>query len=147
MQVYRIGKEKYIQDLSGTGAKLYGGRWNRVGRPVLYTSASRALAMLEVLVHADRQFLPGDLVLATLQIEAEVHVSDASLIPAGWAEPLNRAIAQQYAEELFTQIQHTVFGFPSVVMPEETNYIILPERLEHEIQLIDQRPLQWDLRF
>lgn len=147
MQVYRIGKEKYIQDLSGTGAKLYGGRWNRVGRAVLYTSASRALAMLEVLVHADRQFLPSDLVLATLQIEAEVHMSHASQLPMGWAEPLNRSVAQQYAEALFAQHEHPVFGYPSVVIPEETNYIILPERLDREIQLIDQRPLQWDLRF
>lgn len=147
MQVYRISKAKYIRDLTGTGAKRFGGRWNRQGRAVLYTSASRALAMLEVLVHADRQFLPSDLVLATLQVEAEVHKAVTRQLPVGWADPLNRSIAQQYAEQQFTHMQLPVFGFPSVVMPEEYNYIILPERLETDIRFIDERPLQWDQRF
>jgi RES domain-containing protein len=34
-------------DLSGKGAELSGGRWNRKGTPVVYASVSRALACLE----------------------------------------------------------------------------------------------------
>ena len=47
MDVYRIGKNKYIKDLSGDGARLYGGRWNYQGYRVLYASESLALAILE----------------------------------------------------------------------------------------------------
>ncbi|MBK7637232.1 MAG: RES family NAD+ phosphorylase [Saprospiraceae bacterium] len=51
MEVYRICRSKYSNDLSGEGAKLYGGRWNRPGIAALYTSESRALALLELIVH------------------------------------------------------------------------------------------------
>ena len=38
-------------DRTGKGAELKGGRWNRPGTPMIYTSSSRALACLETLVH------------------------------------------------------------------------------------------------
>lgn len=47
MRVYRIAKTKYIRDLSGTGARIYGGRWNKKGLGILYTSENRALATVE----------------------------------------------------------------------------------------------------
>lgn len=51
MKLYRIAQTAHIKDLSGTGARLYGGRWNEKGVGVVYTSESRALAILEYLVH------------------------------------------------------------------------------------------------
>ena len=44
MRLFRIAKTHYINDLSGAGARANGGRWNRVGVGLLYTSPSRALA-------------------------------------------------------------------------------------------------------
>ena len=38
----------------GEGARLAGGRWNKIGIPMIYTADSLALAALEILVH-----LPG----------------------------------------------------------------------------------------
>jgi RES domain-containing protein len=51
MIVYRIARANYIRDLSGIGSRLYGGRWNRKGTGIIYTSETRALATLEYLVH------------------------------------------------------------------------------------------------
>ena len=51
MIVYRITKSPYRKDLSGMGAKLYGGRWNSKGIPLIYCSESRALAYAEVAIH------------------------------------------------------------------------------------------------
>jgi RES domain-containing protein len=51
MRVFRIVPERYARDLSGTGAKLAGGRWNPKGHSLIYTSTTAALAALEVLVH------------------------------------------------------------------------------------------------
>ena len=61
MRVYRIAKGKYAQDLSGEGARLYGGRWNRRGTSVLYTAGNSSLAMLEKLVHIPPYVFPKDL--------------------------------------------------------------------------------------
>ena len=49
--MYRTAQTAHIKDLSGTVACLYGGRWNEKGVGVVYTSESRALAILEYLVH------------------------------------------------------------------------------------------------
>src|SRR6476469_517053 len=51
MKVYRISKCQYINDLSGTGAAMYGGRWHSKGFYVVYTAASPSLALLESVVH------------------------------------------------------------------------------------------------
>jgi RES domain-containing protein len=75
MKAFRIAKEKYIKDLSGTGAKLYGGRWNPKGLPLLYTSENKSLAALEILVHLDRDTIPDDLKIISLTIPDELIIS------------------------------------------------------------------------
>ena len=45
--------------MSGEGARRYGGRWNPPGLPAVYLAESRALAALEILVHAPREMLVG----------------------------------------------------------------------------------------
>ncbi|MBM2839324.1 MAG: family phosphorylase, partial [Deltaproteobacteria bacterium] len=66
MDLFRIAKTKYINDLSGNGARVYGGRWNEKGVAVIYTSESRALAALEFLVHTPMALAPKDLSMLTI---------------------------------------------------------------------------------
>jgi len=68
VKLYRISSPTYIDDLSGTGAKLHGGRWNEKGTPLLYTSANISLAILEILVHFDGLTVPPELSLLHLEI-------------------------------------------------------------------------------
>ena len=53
MTRYRVVRRKYA-DLSGEGARLYGGRFNPPGIPAVYSSQNIALALLEILVHVDK---------------------------------------------------------------------------------------------
>ena len=48
MLVYGIGSRRYAAN-DGSGAALYGGRWNQTGTPMIYAAASRALCALEIL--------------------------------------------------------------------------------------------------
>ena len=46
MKVYRLALTQYC-DLSGEGAKIYGGRWNLPGNPAIYAGASISASLLE----------------------------------------------------------------------------------------------------
>jgi RES domain-containing protein len=41
----------------GEGARMPGGRWNRIGIPMIYTADSLALAVLEITVHLSQEDL------------------------------------------------------------------------------------------
>jgi RES domain-containing protein len=51
VRVWRLTKPEYAPGLDGEGARLFGGRWNSPGLPVIYTASSLALAAWEVFVH------------------------------------------------------------------------------------------------
>ncbi|MCB9268953.1 MAG: RES domain-containing protein [Lewinellaceae bacterium] len=82
MIVYRIGKRKYAGDMSGRGAQMAGGRWNRKGIPAIYTSESRALSLLEVAVHLPLGMVPPSYSIATLEVpDALIEVLDPKPCP------------------------------------------------------------------
>ena len=51
MIIFRLSKEQWIEDFSGTGAKIAGGRWNPKEIPVLYCASTSSLAILKESVH------------------------------------------------------------------------------------------------
>jgi len=69
MILYRLSKQAYIHDLSGRGAEINGGRWNSKGVALVYTAASRALAVLEVAVHTPLGIIPTDYFMATIEVD------------------------------------------------------------------------------
>ncbi len=49
---WRIIKVSHIDSaFNGEGARIAGGRWNKIGTPMVYTAGSLALAALEIIVH------------------------------------------------------------------------------------------------
>ena len=70
MLAYRLASHRFANDLTGTGAAIHGGRWNRKGVPVLYCSESKEIALLEWLVNATADIVPK-LKLVTLQFPDE----------------------------------------------------------------------------
>jgi RES domain-containing protein len=89
MRVYRIAGRKYAFDLSGTGAAMNGGRWNKKGTPVLYTGESREIALLEIIVHTPLLLVPAlDLLIIEIPDGAVTEFSTNQLPPIGWITPL-----------------------------------------------------------
>jgi len=70
MTSYRVVRRKYA-DLSGEGARLYGGRSNPAGIAAIYSAANIALAVLEVLVHVDKSEVPNDYVVMAIEFPPE----------------------------------------------------------------------------
>ena len=126
MHAYRIARANRRYDLSGYGAFLVGGRWNLPGLPLLYTAETRALAMLEVLVHLPAGDLPNDMYLLTLDVpdmlsREEVTTSD---LPADW-QRLTQPLPTAALGHAWLQAGRSLaLRVPSVLVPPEHNLLL-----------------------
>lgn len=140
MKVYRIARTEYAKDLSGTGAKLYGGRWNHPGTPVIYASQSRSLATVEYLVHVPRPFAPADLSIVTLNIPDDVVPEEiqSSSLPKGWRRyPAPTRLADLGTAWALSK-RSLLLRVPSAVVESEQNLIINPDHPEISRVVIDR---------
>jgi RES domain-containing protein len=117
-------------DLSGTGAKTTGGRWNAVGDALVYTSETQALACLETVVHLNAGGLPLNRYLVAITIPAavwaEARTETPGSLPVGWdADPAGRA-SIQFGTAWIRSLASALLRVPSVIVPDEYNVLINP---------------------
>ncbi len=118
-------------DLSGTGAKQSGGRWNERGTPLLYASESRALACLETVVYLNAAGLPLNRYLVALTIPdplwSAARQESAATLPVGWdAQPAGRA-SIAFGTQWLRSGRSALLLVPSVIVSEEQNILINPQ--------------------
>lgn len=149
MKVYRISRTERVKDLSGKGAKIYGGRWNSPGRPVLYCAENLSLAMLEILAHADERFLQRDFSAICLELSPKVSVKTLltkELSPA-WSSYPHSAVTQKLGDQWLKDEKEGVLHVPSAVNPLESNFLINPALLaESEMKIVEQHKISFDNR-
>jgi RES domain-containing protein len=139
LTVYRTLKAKYLDEpLATEGARLYGGRWNPKGYPLLYTTSSPALALIESLVHQPRvryEKLPA-LHLITLSVPENVRYLASHELPDYWNEERYER-TQWILKPWLDEPETLVMGVPSAAVPMSYNYLIHPHHgLFAEIQVI-----------
>ena len=149
MFVYRISKsEERARDLSGTGAFLYGGRWNSPGTDMLYTSENSSLAYLETLVHFNQFNIPPGLHIAKIEIDETVieHVPDSDY-PEFWQRP-DHIATQLLGDTWMKSNKHPAFAVKSAINPSELNFLLNPRfpAFESVVQVVSIYPLQIDTR-
>lgn len=122
MRVWRLTRRPFA-DLSGDGARRYGGRWTSPGRPVVYTAGAPATALLEVLVHLDvtPELMPADYVLMEIELPADISMRTA---PA--TLPTTAAAFRAAGDSWLAAGLEAVLAVPSVIVPRERNYLINP---------------------
>ncbi|MFM1759983.1 MAG: hypothetical protein RLY75_1254 [Pseudomonadota bacterium] len=146
-EVWRIALDTSMfkaDDLSGEGAKKSGGRWNKKGMPVLYTSESIALACLETMVHINAQGLPLTRYLVRIDIPTRVwnlakklNMKTAGM---GWdALPAGTASIEKGQKWLQSNTSALLL-VPSVVIPQANNVLINP--LHPDIKLIKAKKIE-----
>lgn len=152
MRVFRIERERYLNDaLSGNGAaKSHGGRWNSFNTRMVYTAASRALAILEVAVHLDlSEDLPSDRYLVEIDIPDNLGIQtirEADL-PQGWDAKPPMKVSQMLGDDFVRNARFAVMKVPSVIVPQEYNYLINPLHPDADlIKVVSTQPLVLDGR-
>jgi len=126
-------------DLLGEGARLYGGRWNSPGRPVVYLAEHSALAALEVRVHLDlpHDLLPDDYVLMKAELPDEPPGEITTL-------PVDTIAA---GDTWIASASSAVLRVPSVLVPAAYNLLLNPRhRRAAEALIASTEPFQFDAR-
>ncbi len=128
MRVYRLVKERFRSSaLDGSGARMYGGRWNPKGLALVYTSDSISLAALELLVHLHRSAVLNHYLLITLEVDDEDLLTlDDTQLPADWRDdPAPASTATIGAGWLRGQTS-LALAVPSVLVPRQRNVLLNP---------------------
>lgn len=134
MFLYGVAPELYAGDLSGEGARLFGGRWNPKGMAAVYIAESASQALLEYLPHFQETCAPPDLVLVTIKAPDTLPIQEITeeSLPANWnARPPVPATAM-LGEKWLKERSFVGLRVPSVMLPygKAWNLILNPQHPE-----------------
>lgn len=148
MRVWRIACAAHVA-FDGEGARRYGSRWTPRGIPAVFTSATLSLAALERFVHTDSDLEPTDLLAIPVEIRDDIAIDalEIETLPGDWrAFPAPPALAEIGAR-WFRASRTPVLSVPSVVIPNERNFVLNPAHREiAQIVIGRSEPFSFDPR-
>ncbi len=128
VRTWRLVKSRFAEHaFDGEGSRLYGGRWSSPGFPVVYTSATASLAVLEIFANVQR----GDL-LASFELlscdfdDALVFSVEPSELPSNWRQSPAPVRLQEIGDEWLRTAKSVVLQVPSSIIEHESNYLLNP---------------------
>lgn len=148
MIVYRLSKTRFAMDLSGRGAERSGGRWNSKGVPMLYTSASRVLCLVEIAVHVPLGMVPDDYSIVTLDIPDDPITELAGEdLPVGWQSFPHTNASRKTGDQFVAAAEYLAMKVPSAVVQGEFNYLLNPARpWFSEVKILEVEPFPFTYR-
>ena len=119
-------------DLSGTGARITGGRWNSKGAPVVYCSTSIALATLETVHYLRGGGLPFNRYLVRIAIPDDVWDARQVLdpFPGGWDAIPAGLSGKRAGDGWIAAGKSALLLVPSVIVPDECNVLLNPRHAD-----------------
>jgi RES domain-containing protein len=127
IRAWRIVRRNHVATaFDGDAAKNTGGRWNSPGSAVIYTASSLPLAALEVLVH-----LPGESILAKF-VSIPVDFDEGLVtplnvpLPPDWRDYPAPVSTMTIGDEWLRSKASPVLRVPSVIIPDESNFLLNP---------------------
>ncbi len=150
MNVYRISNCKFINDLSGTGAARYAGRWHNKGTHILYTAANSALALLETVVHISTIPIESYCMICLAIPEDKISELSITQLPDDWFANLSPDSIKLIGDSFVKNNQYLALKLPSAILFEESNYLLNPNHADFKLAkvlfsrkvAIDQRLLR-----
>lgn len=149
MEVFRLQRGKWGPALSGVGAAMKGARWNSIGVEIVYTSASRALAMSEIAVHFTFATLPSDFMLFQIYIpdDTTMKVLQIPNLPANWNNNPPPLACQTLGDDFIRENEFCLLKIPSAVVLGDFNILLNPNHPQFaRIQVLERTPFPFDNR-
>lgn len=127
LTVWRLTTARRLKSaFSGEGARLYGGRWNPKGVPLVYTAQSQALAVLEMMVQDEALAARYAMIPAQVPDAVAIERVDARSLPAGWRSMRHLETLREIGGEWARSRRSAVLAVPSAVIPAEINFLLNP---------------------
>jgi RES domain-containing protein len=146
MRAFRLTRIRFSA-LSGRGSLLASARWHWAGVPMIYCADSRALAVLETLVHTRKDQVPSDYVFYELAVEdASIESVPAANVPKDWKadDPL---ATRDFGTDWMRSRRSMGLRVPSVVIYEESNLLLNPEHPDFAgVRIIGPQPFEFGRR-
>lgn len=111
MLVWRLAVGR-CRELDGEGARLYGGRWNSPGVPMVYSATHVSLALLEQVVHLNPEELPD--AFRAFAINVPDHASQE--VFSSTEAPADRDACRRYGDDWAASRRTAALIVPSVVV-------------------------------
>jgi RES domain-containing protein len=148
MIIYRLAIEKYKDDLSGTGSKLFGGRWNSVGIAAIYATENISLSVLEILVRTDKKLIPPHYMLLKIEIPDIIIYNSITKnkLKKNWKEDVD--YTQFIGTEFIKTGSTLALKVPSAIVDEENNFILNPLHADFKkVKIKSINKFRFDKRF
>lgn len=127
-----------------------GFRWNSLNTHLVYTSQSRALAILEVSVHLDlSEDLPDDRHYVEINIPDSLQILEVNIddLPFNWNNKPPTTTTQIIGDDFVFYNQAAVLKVPSCIVAGEHNYLLNPYHPDFKkITVLNTGKMQFDLR-
>lgn len=96
---------------------------------MVYTADSLALAALETFVHLDPELLPADYVASAADLPGQLRLTRILLadLPVDWRRYPAPDVLRRIGSDWLRAGKTAVLAVPSVVVPQEENYLLNPE--------------------
>lgn len=148
ISVFNIRKEKFAHDLIASGIA---NRWNKNDEHVIYSSTSRALSTLELVVH--KASVQSNLNYKILNIELNLTEKDIFTVeikdlPENWRSIQSYPILQNIGSSWYQSYTSLVLRVPSVIIPQEYNYILHTKHplFKDRVHIQEVEDFIWDER-
>jgi RES domain-containing protein len=149
LTAWRVIKTKLTESaFDGEGARLFGGRWNSPGTPIIYTSESLSLAVLEILVHLQVGQALSSYSACAVRFDGRLLTElGAAKLPGNWRESPAQVALQQIGDDWVATGKSVVLKVPSAIVDGESNYLLNPRHPDFESLVIEPfGPLAIDSR-
>jgi RES domain-containing protein len=148
MVVYRLARRVFKNDLKGVGAEKFGGRWNNIGVPLLYTCQHRSLAVLEVAAHMQLNQMPIDFYMIEIEIpDNDIRIVTEPQLPYKWMENPHNGLTQSFGDAFVRGNKFLAMRVPSAIVKQEFNLLINPNHNQaNKIEIINSYPFALDGR-
>ena len=144
MLVYRCTLRKWSSDLTGTGAFLYGGRWNRPGSYLLYTAENNVLAAFEVALRVPLEHISKEYIMVPIEVPDLAEILETTL-PRQWYGKTD--LTQEAGENFIREGKALAMKVPSALISDSYNILINPRHPMHgRVKVHPPRPILFDKR-